>query len=220
MRAGAPHFTLSWLSSARNTRYMRRFVPRTLRLRPAALLAVTTVLTAVASSPVPAVDILGFYAGAAAGQAQVTLGAPGISTAGFSENHSAYKFMVGVRPISLIGAELSYIEFGHPAGSLGSLSADARIAGTAGFGMLYLPIPLPFLDLYAKAGAARLKSTIRGTAPVIGAFRVEASGTRPGAGVGAQLKFGSLAVRAEYERFDVPGGYPGLVTLGFTKTLF
>jgi len=189
---------------------MRRFVPRIPRLRPAALLAMATVLSVAASSPVPALDILGFYAGAAAGQAQVTLGAPGISTASFSENHSAYKFMVGVRPISLIGAELAYIDFGHPGGSLGSLAADAKIDGTAGFGMLYLPIPLPFLDLYAKAGVARLKSTIRG----------EASGTRPAAGVGAQLKFGSLAVRAEYERFDVPGGYPGLATLGFTKTLF
>jgi hypothetical protein len=80
------------------------------------------------------------------------------------------------------------MNFGNPRGSLGSLAADAKIDGTAAFGVLYLPIPVPFLDLYAKAG------------------------------VGAQLKFGSLAVRAEYERFDVAGGAPGLLTVGLTKT--
>jgi hypothetical protein len=197
---------------------MQRIVPMASRQGLVRLLAVTVALTAFTGAGARAADILGLYLGAAAGQGQVTMGAPGISTADFSGNHTAYQFVAGVRPISLIGGELAYIDFGHTSGALGSFTADAKINGTAGFGLLYLPIPLPFLDLYAKVGAAHLKSTIEGTAPLVGHFRIDASGTRPAAGVGAQLKFGSLAVRAEYERFDVPGGYPGLLTLGLTKT--
>jgi hypothetical protein len=197
---------------------MRHSASISSRISPQPGLALAIALAALASAPARSTDIIGLYLGAAVGQAQVSTGAPGVSTAEFSENHSAWKFMAGVRPISLLAAEVAYMNFGNPRGSLGSLAADAKIDGTAAFGVLYLPIPVPFLDLYAKAGVARLRSTIRGTAPVIGAFRVEASDTRPAAGVGAQLKFGSLAVRAEYERFDVAGGAPGLLTVGLTKT--
>jgi hypothetical protein len=34
--------------------------------------------------------------------------------------------------------------------------------------------------------------------------------------VGAQYKFGSLAVRAEFERFNAAGEHPSLLTLGLT----
>jgi hypothetical protein len=196
-------------------RHPADFTPPAFPLRP---LALVVALAVIASPPARSADILGLYLGAAVGQAQVSMGAPGISAAAFRENHSAYQFMVGVRPISLLGAEVAYLNFGNPRGSLGSLTADAKIDGTAAFGVFYLPIPVPFLDLYAKGGVAKLNATIRGTAPVIGAFRVETSDTRPAAGVGAQLKFGSLAVRAEYARFDVAGGSPGLLTVGLTKT--
>jgi hypothetical protein len=198
-------------------RHPADFVPCVFQRRPLAR-AVALAAIAIASAPARSADILGLYLGAAVGQAQVSMGAPSISAAEFRENHSAYQFMAGIRPISLIGAEVAYINFGNPRGSLGSFTADAKIDGTAGFGVFYLPIPVPFLDLYAKGGVAKLNSAIRGTAPVIGAFRVETSDTRPAAGVGAQLKFGSLAVRAEYERFDVAGGSPGLLTFGLTKT--
>ena len=195
--------------------YGNRFRRRAFTTLPlATALAVATLV----SAPARSADILGLYVGAAVGQAQVSTGAPAISTAEFKENHSAYKVMVGVRPISLLGAEVAYIDFGHPAGKLGGFAADASIDGTAGFAVLYLPIPIPFLDIYAKAGAARLKSVVRGTAPVIGAFRADSTDTSLAAGVGLQLKFGSLAVRGEYERFDVAGGNPGLLTVGLTKT--
>jgi hypothetical protein len=184
--------------------------------RPACVGALA--LAALACAPARSADILGLYAGAAFGQAQVATGAPDISTARFKENHSAYKLMVGVRPTSLIGAEVAYLNFGNPSGSLGGLAASAKIDGAAAFGVLYLPIPVPFLDVYAKAGMARLNATLQGTAPVVGAFKVDATDTRVAAGVGVQLKFGSLAVRGEYERFDVPGGNPGLLTVGLTKT--
>jgi hypothetical protein len=45
---------------------------------------------------------------------------------------------------------------------------------------------------------------------------VNRSDTSFAAGVGAQVKFGSLALRAEYERFDAAGENPSLVSLGLT----
>jgi hypothetical protein len=39
-------------------------------------------------------------------------------------------------------------------------------------------------------------------------------------GVGAQYKFGSWGVRAEYERFNAAGRNPGLLSAGITWTFF
>src|SRR5213079_2660217 len=58
-----------------------------------------------------------------------------------TENHSAYKLIVGFRPLSLIGAEIAYMDFGHPGRSFSpgsTTSADVKMSGAAGFGMLYL----------------------------------------------------------------------------------
>jgi len=184
------------------------------------------VLAAAAVNQAAAADILGFYAGAAVGQSQVETGSGGIApppTDHFKENHSALKLMAGLRPIPLLGAELAYIDFGHPSGSLGGASADVRMKGLAAFGVLYLPVPV--VDFYLKAGAARLQTTLNGTVflacPVslpycqpTAPFRIDRTNTNFAAGAGAQIRFGSLAARAEYERFTTVGGNPALVSLG------
>jgi hypothetical protein len=59
-------------------------------------------------------DPLGLYVGAALGQSEVRVdesvfgGAPG-----FDAHRDAWKLLVGLRPISLLGAELDYMDFGH-----------------------------------------------------------------------------------------------------------
>lgn len=182
-----------------------------------------------------AADVLGLYVGAAVGQSRVEADIPSIGD--FKENHSAFKVMAGIRPISLVGAEVSYIDFGHPTGSISDgvttlVSSDASQRGTAAFGVLYLPVPL--VDVFVKAGAARLQSTettvtnLPGvgsctvTDPGCGRLRLSQNRTNTGfaAGAGAQFKFGSFAVRAEYERFDAAGGNPNLASLGLTWTFF
>jgi OmpA-like transmembrane domain len=193
----------------------RPFKSPLLRAALAALLVSPLLVT-----PARALDLVGFYVGAGIGQGQLSTGAPGYSSQDFRENHSAYGAFVGVRPISLLGAEVAYLNLGHPDGTLAGLGADAKIDGTAGFALFYLPLPVPFLDLYAKAGVARLTSSLHGSLPVVGPFRAESTDTRPAGGVGAELGFGSLAVRAEYTRFDVAGGTPGLFMVSLTKTLF
>jgi hypothetical protein len=170
-------------------------------------------------------DVLGLYVGAAAGQSQVEAYAPSLGE--FAQNHSAYKLIVGLRPISAFGAEVSYVDFGHPNGNIDSAPSDVSQSGIDAFGMVYLPVPV--VDVFVKAGLARLQSALNsnnpgfGTCPIINPdcalFHVNRSDTSFAAGAGAQVKFGSLALRAEFERFDAAGANPTLVSLGLTWTL-
>jgi hypothetical protein len=193
-----------------------------------------------------AIDVLGIYAGGAVGQGRVeanNLSSPSalVPTLGeFKENHSAYKVMIGVRPISIVGAELAYVDFGHPSGAVGAgavgipavnvtASADVTLKGPAAFAMLYLPVPI--VDVYLKAGEARLQTNTNATVTLTGPiFCVvghptcqfsqsnSTTNTAFAAGVGGQVKLGAVAVRGEYERFNAAGGNPGLFSLGFTWT--
>lgn len=171
-----------------------------------------------------AADLWGLYAGAAVGESQVEANAPSVGD--FKRHHSAFDLTAGIRPISLIGAELSYIDFGHPQGDIGTVSSDLAQKGAAAFGVVYLPVPV--VDVFVKAGIARLQSTSNslriglGTCtiadPNCALIRLDRTNTGFAAGAGAQLKFGSLAVRAEYERFSAAGGNPSLLSLGLLWT--
>jgi hypothetical protein len=204
-------------------------------INPRILIVSAIALLALPGGKLLADDLLGMYVGGAVGRSQVaaeasypTIANPNPSE--FKENHSAFKVMVGVRPISLIGAEVDYIDFGHPRGNIFSYPADASLKGAAAFGILYLPVPI--IDLYLKAGAARLQSTLRGFyaegdnicvpgAPCgTAAFQLNRTNTSGAGGVGAQYKFGAWAVRAEYERFNAAGGNPSLLSAGITWTFF
>jgi Outer membrane protein beta-barrel domain len=200
----------------------------------------TLIVTAVALLALPcgtamADDLLGMYVGGAIGQGQIAAGASYPTIANpypgeFKENHSAFKVMIGIRPISLVGAELAYIDFGHPRGDIFAYPANSSLKGTAAFGVLYLPVPV--MDLYVKAGIARLQSTLSGFYPVgdnicvpgepcgTAPFQLNRSNTSGAGGVGVQYKFDSWALRAEYERFNAAGGNPNLVSAGITWTFF
>ena len=67
--------------------------------------------------------------------------------------------------------------------------------------------------IYAKAGLARLDSEITAAG-----LSLDRKNTNLGLGAGAQVKFGSFAIRAEYERFVVDGRDPSLLSLGFTMS--
>lgn len=188
------------------------------------------------SLPVPkarADELLGAYVGGAIGQAHVVASAtyPSIGPVypgEFDEKHSAYEVVVGIRPISFAGAELSYTDFGNPRGELFYHSANVSVRGAAAFGVLYLPITI--LDIYAKAGVARLRDALSGfypnwdlaCAPGVPCgtvpFRLDRTDTTFAVGAGAQHKFGPWAVRAEYERFNADAEHPSVLSLGLTWT--
>jgi hypothetical protein len=151
----------------------------------------------------------------------------------YDGKHSAWKVTAGIRPISPLGIELEYIDFGNPSNGeavagLGGLTQSAAKAWAL-FGLGYLPLPVPFLDVYGKLGIARLHTTTSEVPPAplcpadddacgSTAFAISDWSTHLAYGVGLQSKFGSLAIRAEYERISASGGDPDLVSLGVAWT--
>lgn len=182
-------------------------------------------------------ELLGAYVGGAVGQSHVEATGQKVDAGGnvlsdtgrFDESHSAYKLLVGIRPIPLLGAELAYMDLGHPSGSFNAYPANVSMKGESAFGAVYLPVPT--IDLFLKAGLARVQSKVNGTgsfapncppyAPCplylgIAPFHLDRTNTGLAVGAGAQYKFGSWAVRTEYERFNAAGEHPSLLSLGVT----
>jgi OmpA-like transmembrane domain len=127
-----------------------------------------------ASTRVLADDLLGFYVGAAIGESYVRTSKEIVGDTGydyhFDRQQSAWKVTAGLRPISPLGVELEYIDFGNPIAGLsntglGGLSRADQKAVTL-FGLGYLPLPVPFLDVYGKLGIARLHTTTTEVAPI------------------------------------------------------
>jgi Outer membrane protein beta-barrel domain len=205
------------------------------------IILASLVLLAQPSRNAVAEDLLGLYVGGAIGQSHVeatgqtiyALGNVYYDTGSFKENHLACKGMVGIRPISLLGAEVSYADFGHPTGAFNAYPADESMKGVSAFAVLYLPVPI--VDVFLKAGVARIQSELNGTGHggpncsanspcpeyvFIAPFQLNRTNTGGAGGVGAQYKFSSLAVRTEYERFNAAGGKPSLLSVGVTWTFF
>lgn len=189
------------------------------------------------SNRVLADDLLGFYVGAAVGESHVRTAKEILGDTDydyqFDAKHSAWKVTAGIRPISPLGVELSYIDFGNPSagqtlsGQGGLTQADAKALTL--FGLGYLPLPVPFLDVYGKLGIARLHTTSTEVGPApycpVGVipcgpttFNISDWNTNFAYGAGVQGKIGALAIRAEYERISASGGNPDLISLGVTWT--
>jgi opacity protein-like surface antigen len=204
---------------------MRRLLPAHIVADMPMLVVVAGVLMALPGGNAMAGNLLGAYVGGAVGQARVDTTAPYVG--GFRENHSAFKVMVGLRPISLIGAEVAYVDFGHPSRFNYTISTDVKMNGATALGILYLPVPI--VDVYLKAGLARLQSTVSTffacPAPLVCvavAPPAPVSRTNVGfaGGAGAQFRFGSIALRGEFERFNAAGGHPSLWSVGGTWTFW
>jgi len=184
--------------------------------------AAGTILT-LPSGSVRAADILGVYVGGATGRAEVEATVPYVDH--FKKDHLAFKMTAGVRPIPLVGAEVAYVDLGHPRRLVGFIPTDVSMKGAAAVINLYLPLPI--VALYAQAGVARLQSSATAVSvcppgvycllpPTVA--RIDRRNVGFVAGGGAQVKLGAFALRAEYERFNAAGGHPTLVSLGVTWT--
>lgn len=197
-----------------------------------------------AQTPAQASDPLGFYVGAGIGQA--TLRADNAMLVGnavavptssspfsFSKHTNGWKLQLGLRPISLVGAELEYLDFGDASASFSGggvhdhLNYNASTSGkaAAAFGVLYLPLALPLLDLYGKVGLARLEARASAggsfgclaECPLfLGSFYRDETKGRFAYGAGVQVRVGSFAIRGEYERISSSNGDPDLLSLGAT----
>ena len=96
------------------------------------------------------------------------------------------------------------------------------------FGVGYLPLPIPFIDVFGKLGVARLQTdvtTFEGPpcaqntgCPVATFYRQDESNTRFAYGVGVQSKAWGISFRAEYERISSQFGDPDALTVSATWT--
>jgi opacity protein-like surface antigen len=175
-----------------------------------ALLALGTLglAAAPAHAQVPGVD---FYVGAGVGQSNADF--DDLEVPDFDDKDTAWKAFAGVRLASIFGAELQYFNFG----TAGAPGVDVDYKGLGAYGLVYLPLPLPILDVYAKAGVAKIDVDID-------AEDFNTDDTQFSYGLGVQLKLGSWGLRGEYERFKVKDGdldlsaNPSLFSLSFTKS--
>jgi opacity protein-like surface antigen len=188
--------------------------------------------TTCASMSAYAANPLGFYVGAGVGESEIRSDGSFLGADyGYSEHATGWKAIAGIRPISPIGVELEYIDFGNASAGANPYfqSSNVEAKATALFGVGYLPLPVPFLDIYGKVGVARLQSDTTGLrngcfpgSPYCSGFeapfRQDFSSTNFAYGAGVQTKFLGLAVRAEYERISASTGNPDLLSLSATWT--
>lgn len=185
---------------------------------------------AVAAAADNVIAPLGLYIGGGFGRANVRVDSDTThDLLTFDESHAGWKAMIGVRPIAPLGAELEYIDFGHPDKTIAGVRTDARARAAGLFAVAYLPVPI--VNVFAKAGAARLQSIAKGTLVTVQPggqvcsnssltclFDSDHTETRFAYGAGVQFKVARLGIRAEYERISASGGDPSFLSAGLTWT--
>jgi hypothetical protein len=117
---------------------------------------------------------------------------------------TAWKLLAGLRPLSVFAIEADYLNLGSQTSTFVTTSNRSDANAFAGYAVGFLPIPLPFLDVFGKAGLARWRlngSSISSLAP--GSF--SRNGTEFAWGVGTQVHAGNFGARLEYENFRIPG---------------
>jgi opacity protein-like surface antigen len=198
-------------------------------------------LGCVLSSAALADNPIGLYAGVGVGLSNVNnnnYDYPYGYNGGFHDRDAAWKVLLGVRPVHFLGAELEYLDFGSGHGSNGFYGPNdyydygpfSHPKAEVLYGVGYLPLPLPLLDVYGKVGVARLQTNISyqtctsvvlapggglnctGTAT----SRIDQTNTNFAFGAGVQTKFQDLAFRAEYERIESSYGNPSTFMVSAT----
>jgi Outer membrane protein beta-barrel domain len=200
------------------------------------LLALLTTGACATSTAALADNPAGFYLGAGVGYSTVRSDDAAYGLPGYYNDHqAAWKAIAGVRPIPIVGAEFEYIDFGQPGTHRGYNyvnynGLDSHPRASALFGVGYLPLPVPFFDVFGKAGVARLQTdvtTVTGvvTCPVSTpncppfiVSRQNKTDNKFAYGVGLQSKVWGVAFRAEYERISSPYGDPDALTVSATWT--
>jgi opacity protein-like surface antigen len=154
--------------------------------------------------------------------------------------------VIGVRPVPFLGAEAEYLDFGKshlPAGPVVQVSgtslttqflgSQATDHAAAIFAVGYLPLPIPWVEPFAKLGWGQIWEhdttsgiynniyTHNGT---LGFASTSQTSNRDGVAYGAGLQFHiqQLAIRAQYERISsserLGWNNPALASVGLNWT--
>jgi OmpA-like transmembrane domain len=140
-------------------------------------------------------DESGTYIGFSTGQMNVR-DRDELSGFQIDSDDNAVKGILGWRK-KFLAFELNYVDFGQAKQRLFGQQVELDAHGIDAFVILSKRIAL--LDLYAKAGALLWEAE----ASVQGLGSLKSDGSDFAFGGGAQLIFGALAIRAEYEQFMI-----------------
>ncbi|HVH84139.1 MAG TPA: outer membrane beta-barrel protein [Steroidobacteraceae bacterium] len=142
-------------------------------------------------------------------------------------NSTNWKVWAGVRPIPFLAVEANYIDLGSQNVTSmfvsGTSSTHLSYKAFTGYAVGYVPLPVPFLDVFGKVGLARWTasggSTLTG--PGAGFFSLSDNGTQFAWGAGGQVHIGNVGARLEYENFSVRNtNGANLVSLSVFLNLF
>jgi hypothetical protein len=156
--------------------------------------------------------VKGFYAGGAITQARFD--EDNFSLADVDDEDNSWKVIGGFRFHENFAVEANYIDFGELSArqliGTGSVTAEAKGISLFAVGL----IPVPYVDLFAKIGGAKIDAKTRGLLT-----NFDDDTTEFAYGAGAQWRWRNLAVRAEYEKFDTDIiGDLDLISVGATYT--
>lgn len=184
-------------------------------------------ITGVCAGTAAHADNTGIYAGGSLGQAKTDFSDNTLDNL-FDGKDTAFKIFLGYRVLDWVGFEAGYVDLGEVTlknNQPGITGFRLEESGFAAFGMLYWsPAPAP-VDLFAKAGFVRSQAHLNvRTNNVFANLDDTDNSTDFAWGIGAQARFDKLAVRVEYERFnlDVGDGFdsPNMISVGASWTFF
>jgi hypothetical protein len=122
-------------------------------------------------------------------------------------NSTSWKAYVGVRPINAFAVEADYLDLGsktlNTTTASGTINTDVNYKAFAGYAVGFVPLPLPYLDVFGKVGLARWSSGGSTNSPGASLFSLSDNGTEFAWGIGAQAHFGMVGGRLEYEAFHI-----------------
>jgi hypothetical protein len=142
--------------------------------------------------------------------------------------NNSWKAFAGVRPFKWVAVEADYIDLGSGSATpfFDQAGANTHSDGSAWAAYLVglLPVPLPVVDFYGKAGVARwrLNSSYTEyyiyppdylTQHPVSTSSTSHTGTDFAWGIGAQAHISIAGVRLEYESFKVNGSTADVASL-------
>ncbi len=131
----------------------------------------------------------------------------------YDAGSTGFKAIAGWRFLDWLAVEADYVDLGSGSDKVQGIELETDINGVSVSAVGFLP--LGPVDLLARAGAIDWSADLR--APGFG--KVSEDGTDFTWGVGAQFRLGSLAIRAEYEQFDIADANTvDMISLGATWT--
>jgi hypothetical protein len=159
-----------------------------------ATLAVLGTLGLMAAAPRAQAADNGFYLGA--GITKTEFDADDIDTVELDD--SSFKVIAGIRPLDWIAFEVNYVDLGSDSQEIAP-GVSSKLDASAVTGSVLLLKEFQVVDVYARAGLAHWK--LDGS--ITGQGGDSETGDEFTYGVGVGVHFGSVGVRAEYEKFQI-----------------